>query len=73
MLRVGLTGALGSGKSTVAAILREHGLHILEADALARAMMQPGQEVFDRIVETFGPSVVPASRTLPLGRIASPN
>ncbi len=58
MLRVGLTGSLGSGKTTVAAIFREHGFHILEADAIARAMMQPGHEVFRRIAETFGPTVV---------------
>lgn len=70
MLRVGLTGALGSGKSTVAAIFREHGLRILEADALARAMMQPGHEVFDRIVETFGPSVVRSDGTLDRPRLA---
>ena len=43
MLRVGLTGSLGSGKTTIAAIFREHGIHVLEADTIARAMMQPGQ------------------------------
>ena len=58
MLRVGLTGSLGSGKTTVAAIFREHGFHVLEADAIAREMMNPGQEVFRRIVDHFGPSVV---------------
>jgi dephospho-CoA kinase len=58
MLRVGLTGALGSGKTTVAAIFREHGFHVLEADAIAREMMQPGQRVFRRIAQHFGPSVV---------------
>jgi len=58
MLRVGLTGSLGSGKTTIAAIFRDHGFHVLEADAIAREMMQPGQEVFRRIVEYFGPTVV---------------
>ena len=71
MLRVGLTGALGSGKSTVAAILREHGLHVLEADAIARAMMQPGHEVFRRIAEHFGPSVVRPDGTLDRQRLAA--
>ncbi len=70
-MRVGLTGGLGSGKSTVAAILREHGFHILEADAIARAMMQPGQEVFRRIVEGFGPSVVRPDGTLDRPRLAA--
>ena len=58
MLRVGLTGGLGSGKSTVAAILRELGAHVIEADALGRAMMEPGQPVYAEIVRCFGPEVV---------------
>ena len=71
MLRVGLTGGLGSGKSTVAAMMREHGLFILEADAIAREMMQPGQPVFQQIVEAFGPSVVQTDGTLNRARLAS--
>lgn len=70
-MRVGLTGALGSGKSTVAAIFRDHGLHVLEADAIARAMMQPGNEVFRRIAEHFGPSVVRADGSLDRQRLAT--
>lgn len=70
MLRVGLTGGLGSGKTTVAAIFREQGLHVLEADGIARAMMQPGQEVFRRIVERFGPEVVRADGSLDRARLA---
>ncbi len=58
MLRVGLTGGLGSGKSTVATILSELGAHVIEADALGRQMMEPGQPVYDQIVRTFGPEVV---------------
>lgn len=58
MLRVGLTGGLGSGKSTVAAYLRELGAHVIEADALGRQMMEPGHPVYAEIVRTFGPTVV---------------
>ena len=58
MLRVGLTGGLGSGKSTVAAMLRSLGAHVIEADALGRAMMEPGQPVYSEIVEHFGQQVV---------------
>jgi dephospho-CoA kinase len=58
MLRVGLTGGLGSGKSTVAAMLRTLGAEVIEADALGRALMQPGQPVFAEIVRVFGPEVV---------------
>lgn len=58
MLRVGLTGGLGSGKSTVAARLRSLGAHVAEADSLGRQLMQPGQPVYRAIVARFGPSVV---------------
>jgi dephospho-CoA kinase len=58
MLRVGLTGGLGSGKSTVARLFAKRGAHILEADAIAREMMQPGQPVYDAIVQHFGASVL---------------
>lgn len=58
MLRVGLTGSLGSGKSTVAAMLRRRGAQIIEADALGRELMEPGQAVYQQIVEHFGQEVV---------------
>ncbi|QHN02150.1 dephospho-CoA kinase [Granulicella sp. WH15] len=64
MLRVGLTGGLGSGKSTVAAMLGAHGAHILQADELGRQLMQPGQRVFGEIVSHFGPEVLAADGTL---------
>ena len=70
MLRVGLTGGLGSGKSTVAAMFREHGVHVLEADAIARELMQPGQSVYQAIVDQFGPSVVSANGALDRARLA---
>jgi dephospho-CoA kinase len=63
-MRVGLTGGLGSGKSTVAAMLAAHGAHVLSADDLGRQLMQPGEKVFDRIVATFGPNVLAADGTL---------
>jgi dephospho-CoA kinase len=71
MLRVGLTGSLGSGKTTVAAIFREHGFHILEADAIAREMMQPGHEVYRHIAEHFGPSVIRPDGSLNRPRLAA--
>ncbi len=58
MLRVGLTGSLSSGKSTVAAMLRALGAEVVEADELGRALMEPGQPVFAEIVRVFGPEVV---------------
>jgi dephospho-CoA kinase len=71
VLRVGLTGGLGSGKSTVAALLRDSGFYVLEADAIARALMQPGQEVFNAILDAFGPEVVRPDGTLNRPRLAA--
>jgi dephospho-CoA kinase len=58
MLRVGLTGGLGSGKSTVAGYLRDFGAEVIEADELGRSLMKPGQQVYAEIVRAFGPGVV---------------
>ena len=60
MLRVGLTGGLGSGKSTVAGIFQELGAAVISADQLGRQLMQPGEPVYAAIVETFGQAVVRA-------------
>jgi dephospho-CoA kinase len=70
MLRVGLTGGLGSGKTTVAGIFRSLGAQVMEADAVGRAMMQPGEAVYEQIVQAFGPAVVRADRTLDRRKLA---
>ena len=70
MLRVGLTGGLGSGKSTVAAMLRELGAQVVEADALGREVMEPGHEVYDQIVAHFGDEVVNSDGHLNRARLA---
>jgi dephospho-CoA kinase len=64
MLRVGLTGELGSGKSTVARLLAERGAVVLSSDEMGRAMMQPSEPVYKAIIERFGPTVVQADGTL---------
>lgn len=53
MLRVGLTGGLGSGKSTVADMFSQQGVHVLEADRIGRELMQPGQPVYQAILSHF--------------------
>jgi dephospho-CoA kinase len=58
VLVVGLTGGIGSGKSTVSALLRARGAVVIDADAITRALQQPGQPVFDAMVERFGPGIV---------------
>lgn len=70
MVRVGLTGGLGSGKSTVAAILRELGAEVIEADELGRVLMEPGHAVYDEIVDEFGPEVVRADGKLDRAMLA---
>jgi dephospho-CoA kinase len=64
MLRVGLTGGLGSGKSTVARMFAEHGVHVISADEVGRNLMQPGEAVYQKIIEHFGPEVVRPDGTL---------
>jgi len=57
-LRVGLTGGLGSGKSTVGRIFAELGAAVIDADEVGRKLMQPGEAVYEQIVEHFGREVV---------------
>jgi dephospho-CoA kinase len=58
MLRVGLTGGMGSGKSTAAAMFAAHGAHVFYADEIGRALMQPGERVYAAIVASFGLAIV---------------
>lgn len=54
MLRVGLTGGIACGKSTVAGMLRERGCRVLDADAIAHRVIEPGQPAYGEILEVFG-------------------
>lgn len=58
MLRVGLTGGLGSGKTTAARRFAELGAKVISADEVGRALMQPGERVFADIVAKFGRGIV---------------
>lgn len=71
MLRVGLTGGLGSGKSTVAQMLRALGAEVIEADELGRAVMEPGQSAFREIARVFGPEVMGADGRLDRAKLAA--
>ncbi|WP_018085847.1 dephospho-CoA kinase [Desulfurispora thermophila] len=64
MLVIGLTGNIGSGKSTVAAILQELGATVLDADRIARQVVQPGTPALAEIVRTFGPGILAADGQL---------
>lgn len=58
VLRLGLTGGIGSGKSTVAALLAKHGAAVIDADAISRALTAPGGLAMDAIARSFGASFV---------------
>ena len=64
MLLVGLTGGIGSGKSTVSARLAAHGAVVIDADAIVREVQAPGQPVFEAMVDRFGPGIVTAAGSL---------
>lgn len=64
MLRVGLTGGIATGKSTVVAMLRELGCHVLEADKIAHRMIEPGAAAYEEVVREFGRGIL-----LPDGRV----
>lgn len=58
MILVGLTGGIGSGKSTVSSLLAEHGAVIIDADALVRELQAPGSPVLERMAERFGRGII---------------
>jgi dephospho-CoA kinase len=63
-MRVGLTGGVASGKSTVAALLRELGAVVVDSDVLAREVVEPGTPGLAAVVEAFGPGVLTADGRL---------
>ena len=69
-MRVGLTGGIGSGKSTVAAMLADRGAAIVDADALARRVVEPGSPVLARLAEEFGSDIVSSDGSLDRGLLA---
>jgi dephospho-CoA kinase len=58
MLRVGLTGGIACGKSTVAAMMSMLGCHVLEADNLAHDLIEPGRPAYDEVVREFGAGIL---------------
>ena len=58
MLLIGLTGGIGSGKSTVAAMLLDQGIRVVDADQIAREVVEPGQPALAELVEVFGQGIL---------------
>jgi dephospho-CoA kinase len=70
MLRAGLTGGIACGKSTVAAMLREVGFPVLDADALAHRLMEPGQPAHEELLAEFGRDICDAQGQIERARLA---
>lgn len=64
MLRVGLTGGIGAGKTTVARLFAERGVPVFDADEVARRVTEPGQPAFGEIMHAFGTGLLTADGTL---------
>ncbi|MGY1650416.1 dephospho-CoA kinase [Geodermatophilus sp. SYSU D01119] len=71
MLRIGLTGGIGSGKSTVAALLAARGAVVVDADRIAREVVEPGTPGLAAVVGAFGPGVRTADGALDRAALAS--
>ena len=71
MLLVGLTGGIGAGKSTVSALLAEHGAVIVDADQIARDLQAPGSPMLDRMAERFGDHVLRSDGSLDRAAVAA--
>jgi dephospho-CoA kinase len=63
-MRIGLTGGVGSGKSTVAKLLAEHGAVVIDADAIAREVVEPGTPGLAAVIERFGSELLTESGEL---------
>ena len=70
MLKVGLTGAIGSGKSTVAKMFASLGAHVADADTMARELLQPGQSVYEEVVRRFGRDILHSDGTIDRRKLA---
>jgi len=71
MLRVGLTGGIASGKTTVAAMFRARGARVLEADGIAHRLMAPGQPAYEEIVAAFGKKILTADGSIERKRLGA--
>ncbi len=71
MLRLGLTGGIASGKTDVAAMLRDLGFTVLDADSLAHQLIEPGQPAYDEIVREFGASILDSGKRVDRAKLAS--
>jgi dephospho-CoA kinase len=70
MLRVGLTGGIGCGKSTVAGMMRELGCRVIDADDISRNLANPGQPAYNEIIAAFGKEILQANGHMDRAKVA---
>jgi dephospho-CoA kinase len=70
VLTVGLTGGIGAGKSTVAELLVGHGAALVDADLIAREVVEPGGPAYQPLIDRFGPEIVDAEGRIDRPRVA---
>lgn len=71
MVRLGLTGGIGSGKSFVAQLLKDRGALLIDADAISRDLMKPGEQTLADVISTFGPQLLTEDGELNRAALAS--
>lgn len=71
MLRIGLTGGIGSGKSTVAALFAEHAVPVIDADAIAHRLTLPGGIATEQIIQAFGTDILAPDKSLDRKRLGA--
>ena len=70
MLKVGLTGGIAAGKSVVGEMFVKLGAHLIQADHISHELMQPGQAVYQQVVQHFGPGILNPDQTVNRPKLA---
>ncbi|HVM94360.1 MAG TPA: dephospho-CoA kinase [Terriglobales bacterium] len=70
MLKLGLTGGIASGKSLVGEMFVQLGAHLIQSDAVAHRLREPGQPVYEKIVAAFGPGILDPDKTINRSKLA---
>jgi dephospho-CoA kinase len=71
MLKVGLTGGVACGKTTITSMFEKRGAHVALADAIGHSLFEPGSEVYDKVVATFGDEILNPDKTISRPKLAN--